>query len=63
MNSKCSPRITTCALAIALLPIGMLSLTAKMAAADPILPGFDYFLTPPNDPSTGFGLIPLEGAA
>lgn len=43
--------------------VGGLSLGGSTAVADPILPGFDYFLTPAGGAAVdlGFGPIPLEG--
>lgn len=63
MNVTSLTRCRTCVLLCVVLAWGTAVLTANTALADPILPGFDYFLTPPGGAAVdlGFGPIPLEG--
>ncbi len=50
-------------LLVVALAFALIAFFAHSAIADPILPGFDYFLTPPGGAfvDLGFGAIPLEG--
>ncbi len=63
MRFNCSKRLRISALVAVLTSMGLFSLMADKAIADPILPGFDYFLTPPGGAfvDLGSGPIPLEG--